>query len=109
MTLRALAIALVAVTTALPAQSTPPRRLTHWDSLAHDIFKELVEINTEESIGSTTQAAKEMAPRPKAAGFPDSDVLVLENAPRKGPPVARLRAVRPTRKPILLLSHIDVV
>ena len=50
-----------------------------------------------------------MAARLKAAGFPDSDVVVLENAPRKGNLVARLRAKTPTRQPILLLSHIDVV
>jgi acetylornithine deacetylase/succinyl-diaminopimelate desuccinylase-like protein len=109
MTLRPLALAIFVVATSVQAQSPAPRRLTHWDSVAHDLLKELVEINTEESIGSTAQAAHAMAARLKAAGFPDSDVVVLENAPRKGNMVARLRAVKPTRKPLLLLSHIDVV
>ena len=103
------AVALLAFAAQTHAQSTVPRRLTHWDSVAHDLLKELVEINTEESIGSTTIAAKAMAAHLIAAGFPDSDVAVLENAPRKGNLVARLRARKPTRQPILLLSHIDVV
>jgi acetylornithine deacetylase/succinyl-diaminopimelate desuccinylase-like protein len=82
---------------------------TKWDTVAHDLFKELVQINTQGSDGNTITAAQAMAARLKAAGFPDSDVVVLENAPRKGNLVARLRAKNPVRKPLLLLSHIDVV
>ena len=85
------------------AQQTP------WDSLARSLFKELVDINTTESQGSTLQAARAMAVRLKEAGFPDSDVVVLENAPRKGNLIARLRGRNTGLKPILLLSHIDVV
>ena len=48
---------------------------TRWDSVAHDIFKELVEVNTTESSGSSARAAHAMAARLKAAGFPDSDVV----------------------------------
>src|SRR3954471_8719478 len=85
------------------------RPMTHWDSLAHDLLKQLIEINTQGSDGNTVTAAQAMAARLKAGGFPDSDVVVLENAPKKGNLVARLRAKNPTRKPLLLLSHIDVV
>ena len=86
-----------------------PRTLTKWDTVAHDLLKELIEINTSQSVGSTAQAAKAMAAHLKAAGFPDSDVVVVENAPRKGNLVARLRAKNSSKKPMLLLSHIDVV
>jgi acetylornithine deacetylase/succinyl-diaminopimelate desuccinylase-like protein len=82
---------------------------TQWDSLARDLFRELIEINTQESDGSTLRAAQAMAARLKSAGFPDSDVVVLENAPRKGNLVARLRGRNTGKKPVLLLSHIDVV
>jgi acetylornithine deacetylase/succinyl-diaminopimelate desuccinylase-like protein len=82
---------------------------TRWDSLARSLFKELVEINTTQSTGSTLAAAQAMAARLKTAGFPDSDVVVLENAPKKGNLIARLRGRSSGRKPILLLSHIDVV
>jgi hypothetical protein len=38
--------------------------------LAHDIFQQLIEINTTDSIGSTTIAAEAMAKRLIEAGFP---------------------------------------
>lgn len=89
------------------AQSPTPR--THWDSLARDLLRELVEINTTQSEGSTLAAARAMAARLKNAGFPDSDVVVVENAPKKGNLVARLHGRDRSAKPMLLLSHIDVV
>ncbi|NUQ11109.1 MAG: M20/M25/M40 family metallo-hydrolase [Gemmatimonadaceae bacterium] len=98
------------VTAFLALASAPlAAQATRWDSLARSLFKELVEINTTESSGSTLQAARAMAARLRSAGFPDSDVVVLENAPRKGNLVARLRGRSTGKKPILLLSHIDVV
>jgi acetylornithine deacetylase/succinyl-diaminopimelate desuccinylase-like protein len=79
-----------------------------YDREARAILKELVEINTTDSSGSTTTAAEAMATRLKAAGFPDADVQVLGPNPRKGNLVARLRG-RGQGKPILLLAHLDVV
>jgi acetylornithine deacetylase/succinyl-diaminopimelate desuccinylase-like protein len=97
---------LIAAPTALRAQSLAK---TKWDSVARDLFKELVEINTTESSGSSAKAAQAMAARLKAAGFPDSDVVVVEHAPRKGNLIVRLHGKDATKKPILLLSHLDVV
>jgi acetylornithine deacetylase/succinyl-diaminopimelate desuccinylase-like protein len=78
------------------------------EQLAHDIFKELVEINTVTATGDTLKAAQAVAARLKKAGFPDADVQVLSPAPRKGNLVARLHGTG-ARKPILLLAHLDVV
>jgi acetylornithine deacetylase/succinyl-diaminopimelate desuccinylase-like protein len=75
---------------------------------ARAILKELIEINTTDSSGSTTKAAEAMAARLKAAGFADADVQVLGPNPRKGNLVARLRG-RHAGKPIVLLAHLDVV
>ena len=99
-------IALVAaVVSASPAtaQDAGPHNLE-----ARAILKELVEINTTDSSGSTTRAAEAMATRLKAAGFADADVQVLGPNPRKGNLVARLRG-RAAGKPIVLLAHLDVV
>jgi acetylornithine deacetylase/succinyl-diaminopimelate desuccinylase-like protein len=82
--------------------------LTPQQQLALDIFKELVEINTVTATGDTARAAEAMAARLRAAGFEGSDVQVFTPAPRKGNLVARLRGAG-TRKPILLLAHLDVV
>lgn len=82
---------------------------TPWDSLARDLLRELVEINTSESSGSTLAAAQAMAKRVRAAGFPEEDVRVIQNTDRKGNLIVRYRGRGTGAKPILLLSHIDVV
>jgi acetylornithine deacetylase/succinyl-diaminopimelate desuccinylase-like protein len=76
--------------------------------LARDIFRELIEINTTDSVGDNTKAAEAMAARLRAAGFPADDLKVLAPAERKGNLVARWRGSG-TQKPILLLAHLDVV
>jgi acetylornithine deacetylase/succinyl-diaminopimelate desuccinylase-like protein len=76
--------------------------------LTHDIYKQLIEINTTDSVGNTTTAAEAMAARLKAAGFPAADVQVLAPNPRKGNLVARLHGST-NQKPILLVAHLDVV
>lgn len=78
--------------------------------LAHDIFKQLIEINTTDSVGSTTVAAEAMRKRLLDAGFPAADVVVLGPNDRKGNMVARYRGrAGSTKKPVLIIGHIDVV
>src|SRR5271168_4197230 len=74
--------------------------------LAHDIFQQLIEINTTDSVGSTTVAAEAMAKRLLDAGFPMSDVKVLGPNSRKGNLVVRYRGTG-ARKPILIIGHLD--
>src|SRR6516165_6156782 len=76
--------------------------------LARDIFKQLIEIDTTDSVGSTTVAADAMARRLRDAGFPADDVVVVGPNERKGNMVARLRGTG-AHKPILLIGHLDVV
>src|ERR1700733_13192758 len=78
--------------------------------MARDIFQQLIEINTTDSVGSTTVAADAMAKRLLDAGFPKSDVQVLGPNQRKGNMVVRLHGVPGgTLKPILIICHLDVV
>jgi len=76
--------------------------------LAREIYKEMIEVNSGFTTGSTTPIAEAVAKRLKAAGFPDADVFVGGAIPRKANVVARYRGTG-ARKPILLLAHIDVV
>lgn len=76
--------------------------------LAHDIFKQLIEINTTDSVGSITAASEAMAKRFRDAGFPDSDVQVLGPNDRKKNVVVRLHGSG-KHKPVLLIGHLDVV
>lgn len=104
----------VAVSVAVSvAGAQAPTRLTPQQQRAHDIYKQLVEINTVDSVGSVTRAAEAMAARFRAAGFPASDIVLLAPAgkPTKENLIVRYRG-RPAsqaRKPILLLAHLDVV
>jgi acetylornithine deacetylase/succinyl-diaminopimelate desuccinylase-like protein len=76
---------------------------------AREIFRELIEIPTTADDGATTRAARAMADRLIAAGFPAADVRVLEPNPRTGTLVARLRGTDSRTRPMLLMAHIDVV
>src|SRR4051794_13705918 len=89
---------------ALPLFSQTPHQ-----TLARDIFRELIEINTTDTTGDNTRAAEAMAARFRRAGYPAEDVHVLAPAPRKGNVVVRLRGTGAGLKPILFIGHIDVV
>jgi acetylornithine deacetylase/succinyl-diaminopimelate desuccinylase-like protein len=101
---------LQAIALVLPAFPNAVRAETRDENqkLGFAIYKELVEINTVTATGDTAAAADAMAARLLAAGFDAEDVKVFKPAPRKGNLVARLRGSG-SRKPILLLAHLDVV
>jgi acetylornithine deacetylase/succinyl-diaminopimelate desuccinylase-like protein len=100
--MRTLAYLLLAAAT-LAAQEPAARQ-----QLARDIFKQLIEINTTDSVGDNTRAADAVAARFHAAGFADKDVTVLGPVARKGNVVIRLHGTGPS-KPVLFIGHLDVV
>lgn len=78
------------------------------NKLAHDIYKQLIEINTTDSVGNVTSAAEAMAKRFRDVGFPAADVLLLGPTDTKKNLIVRLRGSG-EQKPVLLLGHLDVV
>jgi hypothetical protein len=79
-------------------------------SLAHDVFKQLIEINTTDSAGNNTTAARAMMQVLVDGGFPATDLQVLGPTERKGNLVARYRGKTGNHlKPILIIGHLDVV
>ena len=90
----------------LQAQSTAMDPATR--QLAHDIFKQLIEINTTDSVGDVSTASEAMAQRFRDAGFPDSDLYIGGPNDRKKNLVVRLHGVG-KHKPVLLIGHLDVV
>jgi len=109
-----LAAVALALTLPLAAQTrTPiytPGSLKPNQQLAHDVYKELIEINTGMKTGNVTLAANAMAKRFRDAGIPDSDIFVGGPKPEKYNVVARIHGNGASgRKPLLLLAHIDVV
>ena len=88
---------------AVPAQGPEQTK-----RLARDIFKQLIEINTTDSLGNVTTAADAMAKRLREGGFVDSDIHVDGPNERKKNLVVRLHGTG-KRKPILFIGHLDVV
>jgi acetylornithine deacetylase/succinyl-diaminopimelate desuccinylase-like protein len=77
-------------------------------TLSHDIFKQLIEINSTDSVGSVTAASEAMAQRFRDAGFAESDLELLGPNDRKKNLVVRLHGTG-KHKPVLLIGHLDVV
>src|SRR5947208_14259640 len=78
--------------------------------LARDIFKQLIEINTTDSLGNTPRAARAMARRLVAAGFATPDVRVLIGPDAKhGNLVARYRGTGGGGPPIVVFAPLEVV
>lgn len=76
--------------------------------LAHDIYKEMIEIKSGFSTGATTPVAEAVAKRLRSAGFPDSDIFLGGAIPIKANIVVRYHGSG-KMKPLLLLAHTDVV
>jgi acetylornithine deacetylase/succinyl-diaminopimelate desuccinylase-like protein len=96
------ALVLVIAPGSLAAQRSPDERA------ARALFAELIGINTTHDHGSTTRAARAVARRLLAAGFPAKDVVIAGPHPARQNLVARLHGTG-ARPPILLLAHLDVV
>src|SRR5579871_5069043 len=76
--------------------------------LAHDIYKEIIEIQSGYTTGATTPVAQAIQKRFLAAGFPASDMFLGGPIPAKANLVVRYHGSGKL-KPILLLAHTDVV
>jgi acetylornithine deacetylase/succinyl-diaminopimelate desuccinylase-like protein len=91
------------VSPAVHAQIDAPTR-----QLSHDIFQQLIDINTTDSVGSVTAAAEAMQKRFLDAGFPAQDLYLGGPNDRKKNLVVRLHGSG-KNKPVLLIGHLDVV
>ena len=90
--------ACLAAGSATYAQTMPPAADM---KLAHDIYKQFIEIQSGYSTGSTTPVAEAAAARLKEAGFPDSDIFLGGASPKKFNLVARYHGTG-AQKPLLL-------
>lgn len=78
--------------------------------LARAVFKELIEINTTQSVGNTRRAAEAMAARLRSAGYPEQDISIVGPAGNRQNLIVRLHgAGGQPKKALLLLAHTDVV
>jgi acetylornithine deacetylase/succinyl-diaminopimelate desuccinylase-like protein len=99
-------LALMLVAIAAPAQQLTPNQLA-----LKDIYKEMLEFNTVNIGGGTTEAVNAVAKRLRDAGFPEQDIFLGGVQANKHNIVVRLRGKGGANppKPLLLLAHMDVV
>ncbi|MGC2637102.1 MAG: M20/M25/M40 family metallo-hydrolase [Acidobacteriaceae bacterium] len=76
--------------------------------LALGIYRQLIDINTTDSVGSVTAASKAMQERFLAAGWPSADLFLGGPNDRKENLVVRYRGTG-AHSPILFIGHLDVV
>src|SRR5712675_177717 len=79
---------------AFAANMPPPE----YQKLAHDVYKQLIEINTSYSTGATTPAAQAISDRLRSEGFPASDIQMVGAAPHKMNVVVRYHGTGADRK-----------
>ncbi len=115
--MRRLALLLAAISASAAAAPNPvalPSKLDPaWQARTRALFEQAIEIPTVAKRNEMPRMAKLIADQLRAAGIPDSDIRLM---PHEGIPgdqtvtlIARWRAERPTRKPMLILGHMDVV
>ena len=88
-----------------PAQAAAPASVR---ADARAIFEKIVSIPTSEGLGKVPEMAQYLADRFRAAGFPAGDIHILPSG-ETASLVVRYRGTGRGGKPIIVLSHMDVV
>ena len=110
-------IAAVAMSTAAFASTDPrtvPTKLpAPWQAKARDVFKQAIEIPSVHNRGEVPRVAKLLADQFRAAGIPNADIHFMPYEALPGDQtealIVRWRSPHATKKPMLILGHMDVV
>ena len=109
---------LLAVTAAGAVAATDPRTVPTkldpaWQARTREVFKQAIEIPTVHHRGEMPRMANLLADQFRKAGIPESDIHIMAYEALPGDKtvalIVRWRSPHPTRKPILILGHMDVV
>ena len=96
------------LTSMLTTNGAAAQPRTEYQQLAHDIIRQLIEINTTDSVGNVTTAAEAMAKRLREAGFEGKDIQTAGPRGNKKNLIVRYHGTG-ARKPVLFIGHLDVV
>jgi len=109
---------LLALTAAAAVAATDPRTVPtqlspQWQARTRDLFKQAIEIPSVHHRGEVPRVAKLLADQFRAAGIPDSDIHFMPYEALPGDKttalIVRWRSPHATKKPMLILGHMDVV
>jgi acetylornithine deacetylase/succinyl-diaminopimelate desuccinylase-like protein len=101
----------VLLATAVEQPRAQTAALTPVQQLARDIYKDVIEFNSVNIGGGTTDVANALAKRFRDAGFPEQDIFLGGVQPNKHNLVVRYHGTGGANgpKPLVLLAHLDVV
>jgi acetylornithine deacetylase/succinyl-diaminopimelate desuccinylase-like protein len=99
---------------AAPDPRTVPTKLDPaWQGKTRSLLQQVIEIPTVHNRGEVPRMANLLAEQFKAAGIPDSDIKIMPYEGVAGDKTAALivrwRSAHATKKPMLILGHMDVV
>src|ERR1043165_10197529 len=115
---RALALVLTPALSTAAVAVTAPRTLPTklepaWQAKTRDVFKQGSEIPSVHNRGETHRVAELLAAQFRAAGIPESDIHIMPYEALPGDNtvalIVRWRSPHATKKPMLILGHMDVV
>src|SRR5690348_6920657 len=115
---RAILLLLAAAVSTSAVAATDPRTLPTklepaWQAKARAVFKQAIEIPSVHNRGQVPAVAKLLADQFRAAGIPDSDIHFMPYEALPGDQtealIVRWRSPHATKKPMLVLGHMDVV
>ena len=114
---RFVAIALVLCSTAAAAavdpRTVPTQLPAPWQAKTRALFKQAIEIPSVHNRGEMAKMAHLLGDQFKAAGIPDADIHYMPYEALPGDQtmalIVRWRSPHPTKKPMLILGHMDVV
>jgi len=116
--MRRLAAFVLALCSTAALAATDPRTLPTklepaWQAKTRDVFKQAIEIPSVHNRGEVPRVAKLLAGQFRAAGIPDSDIHFMPYEALPGDQtealIVRWRSPHATKKPMLILGHMDVV
>jgi len=102
-----------AAVAATDPRTVPSKLEPAWQVKTREVFKQAIEIPSVHNRGETPRMAKLLADQFRAAGIPEADIHVMPYEALPGDKtvalIVRWRSAHATKKPMLVLGHMDVV
>src|SRR3954466_13884440 len=94
-------------------RTVPTQLAPAWQTKTRDVFKQAIEIPSVHNRGETHRVAELLAAQFRAARIPDADIHMMPYEALPGDKtvalIVRWRSPHATKKPMLILGHMDVV
>jgi acetylornithine deacetylase/succinyl-diaminopimelate desuccinylase-like protein len=98
---------------AVDPRTVPTQLPPQWQAKTRDVFKQAIEIPSVHNRGETQRVADLLAAQFRGAGIPDADIHIMPYEALPGDKtvalIVRWRSPHATKKPMLVLGHMDVV